>query len=138
MRIDPILLEMFKNKFSSIAEEMGVTLNRTAFSPNIKERRDFSCAVFDRDDNLVAHAAHIPVHLNAVDLRITGSSRALQIPPNPPLRRGGSVQVSPFVRGDLVGFCLIQQHWGTAPAVRPCSFHGVLRVTLGIEGSRGG
>ena len=66
MRIDPILLEIFKNKFSSIAEEMGVTLNRTAFSPNIKERRDFSCAVFDREGNLVAHAAHIPVHLGSM------------------------------------------------------------------------
>ena len=47
MKVNPILLEVFKNRFSSIAEEMGVTLNRTALSPNIKERRDFSCAIFD-------------------------------------------------------------------------------------------
>ncbi len=47
MQLNPILLEVFKNRFVSIAEEMGVTLNRTAFSPNIKERRDFSCAIFN-------------------------------------------------------------------------------------------
>jgi N-methylhydantoinase B len=54
MKVNPILLEVFKNRFSSIAEEMGVTLNRTGFSPNIKERRDFSCAVFNRDGDMVA------------------------------------------------------------------------------------
>lgn len=62
----PILLEVFKNAFSSIAEEMGVVLQRTAFSPNIKERRDFSCAIFDKKENLVAQAAHIPVHLGSM------------------------------------------------------------------------
>ena len=68
MRVNPILLEVFKNRFSSIAEEMGVTLNRTGFSPNIKERRDFSCAVFNRDGDMVAQAAHIPVHLGSMPL----------------------------------------------------------------------
>src|SRR5206468_7742054 len=52
--------------FSSIAEEMGVTLGRSAHSPNIKERRDYSCAVFDNQGRLVAQAAHIPVHLGAM------------------------------------------------------------------------
>src|SRR2546430_12829916 len=52
--------------FSSIAEEMGVTLGRSAHSPNIKERRDYSCAVFDPQGRLVAQAAHIPVHLGAM------------------------------------------------------------------------
>ena len=49
VKVNPILLEVFKNKLSSVSEEMGVSLNRTAFSPNIKERRDFSCAVFDKN-----------------------------------------------------------------------------------------
>ncbi|GAB6066166.1 hydantoinase B/oxoprolinase family protein [Aquifex pyrophilus] len=62
----PLLLEVFKNAFSSIAEEMGVVLQRTAFSPNIKERRDFSCAIFDKEGNLIAQAAHIPVHLGSM------------------------------------------------------------------------
>lgn len=67
---DPIKLEVYKNLFSSIAEEMGVTLCRTAFSPNIKERRDFSCAVFDGDGEMVAQAAHIAVHLGSMPLSV--------------------------------------------------------------------
>jgi len=67
---NPILLEVFKNRFSSICEEMGVVLNRTAFSPNIKERRDSSCAVFDRDGKMIAQAAHIPVHLGSMPMSV--------------------------------------------------------------------
>jgi len=68
--VDAISLEVFKNLFSSIAEEMGTALQRTAYSPNIKERRDFSCALFDRDGRMVAQAAHIPVHLGAMPLAV--------------------------------------------------------------------
>jgi N-methylhydantoinase B len=64
--IDPVTLEIFKHLFASVAEEMGVTLGRTAYSPNIKERLDFSCALFDGDGRLLAQAAHIPVHLGAM------------------------------------------------------------------------
>jgi N-methylhydantoinase B len=70
MKVNPILLEVFKNRFSSIAEEMGVTLNRTAFSPNIKERRDSSCAIFDKDGEMIAQAAHIPVHLGSMPMSV--------------------------------------------------------------------
>ena len=70
MKINPVLLAVFKNKFSSIAEEMGVTLNRTAFSPNIKERRDFSCAIFDGRGEMIAQAAHIPVHLGSMPMSV--------------------------------------------------------------------
>jgi N-methylhydantoinase B len=66
MSIDPISLEVFKNLFASVAEEMGVTLQRASFSPNIKERLDFSCAVFDSQARMVAQAAHIPVHLGSM------------------------------------------------------------------------
>jgi len=66
MPVDPISLQVFKSKFESVAEEMGVALQRTAYSPNIKERRDFSCAVFDPKGNMVAQAADIPVHLGAM------------------------------------------------------------------------
>ena len=64
---DPILLEVFNNLFMSIAEQMGVTLQNTAYSVNIKERLDFSCAVFDRGGALVANAPHMPVHLGSMD-----------------------------------------------------------------------
>ncbi len=64
---DPVLLEVFNNLFMSIAEQMGVTLQNTAYSVNIKERLDFSCAVFDRTGALVANAPHMPVHLGSMD-----------------------------------------------------------------------
>ncbi|MCD1644345.1 hydantoinase B/oxoprolinase family protein [Aurantimonas coralicida] len=64
---DPVLLEVFNNLFMSIAEQMGVTLQNTASSVNIKERLDFSCAVFDATGALVANAPHMPVHLGSMD-----------------------------------------------------------------------
>ena len=70
MNADPIKLELYKNMLTSVAEEMGVTLQRTAFSPNIKERLDFSCAVFDSTGKMVAQAAHIPVHLGSMPLSV--------------------------------------------------------------------
>ncbi len=70
MKVNPILLEVFKNRFSSISEEMGVTLTRTSFSPNIKERRDLSCAVFDQQGDMIAQAAHIPVHLGSMPMSV--------------------------------------------------------------------
>src|SRR5579872_2330658 len=66
MSVDALSLQVFANLFSSVADEMGVTLQRASYSPNIKMRRDFSCALFDADGNLLAQAAHIPVHLGAM------------------------------------------------------------------------
>src|SRR6476620_1630951 len=63
---DPIQLELMRNLFEAAAEEMGITLQRVAFSANIKERRDFSCAIFDPAGELLAQAAHIPVHLGSM------------------------------------------------------------------------
>ncbi|HEX4080277.1 MAG TPA: hydantoinase B/oxoprolinase family protein [Rhizomicrobium sp.] len=65
-RVDPVLLEVFANLFMAIAEEMGATLQNTASSVNIKERLDFSCAIFDGEGNLVANAPHMPVHLGSM------------------------------------------------------------------------
>ncbi|TMC93164.1 MAG: hydantoinase B/oxoprolinase family protein [Chloroflexi bacterium] len=64
--VNPISLELFRSALTAIAEEMGVVLTRSSYSPNIKERRDFSCALFDLDGRLVAQAAHIPVHLGSM------------------------------------------------------------------------
>ncbi|MBK5962079.1 5-oxoprolinase [Rhodoplanes elegans] len=66
-RADPVMLEIFNNLFMSIAEQMGVALQNTAYSVNIKERLDFSCAVFDASGALVANAPHMPVHLGSMD-----------------------------------------------------------------------
>ena len=66
-KADPVMLEVFNNLFMSIAEQMGVSLQNTAYSVNIKERLDFSCAVFAADSTLVANAPHMPVHLGSMD-----------------------------------------------------------------------
>ena len=65
-KADPVMLEVFNNLFMSIAEQMGFTLEKTAYSVNIKERLDFSCALFDRDGGLIANAPHMPVHLGSM------------------------------------------------------------------------
>jgi N-methylhydantoinase B len=75
---DPITLEIFKNLFISVAEEMGVTLGRTAYSPNIKERRDFSCACFLGDGRMMAQAAHIPVHLGAMPASVRAALESFE------------------------------------------------------------
>ena len=64
--MDPITLELYRHRFAGVAEEMGITLRRTGYSPNIKERLDFSCALFDAAGNMIAQAANIPAHLGAM------------------------------------------------------------------------
>ena len=66
-KADPVMLEVFNNLFMSIAEQMGVALQNTAQSVNIKERLDFSCAIFNGEGQLVANAPHVPVHLGSMD-----------------------------------------------------------------------
>src|SRR5688572_11459899 len=77
MTIDPIQLELMRNLFEAAADEMGITLQRVAFSANIKERRDFSCAIFDPAGELLAQAAHIPVHLGSMGDSVRAVLQAL-------------------------------------------------------------
>jgi N-methylhydantoinase B len=113
MNTDPIKLELYKNMLTSVAEEMGVTLQRTAFSPNIKERLDFSCAVFDGTGKMVAQAAHIPVHLGSMPLSVLAAIDHTEMAPgdmialNDPYRGGTHLPditlVAPvFSDGDIV------------------------------------
>lgn len=83
---DPVMLEIFKHLFASVAEEMGVTLGRTGYSPNIKERRDYSCALFLSDGRMLAQAAHIPVHLGAMPASV----------------QAAITHTAPFAEGDLI------------------------------------
>ncbi len=85
MSIHPIEFEVFKNLFLSIAEEMGVTLCRTGFSPNIKERLDYSCAVYDAAGETIAQGDHMPVHLGAMPLSVRAA-----------------IESGPMDRGDIV------------------------------------
>ncbi len=94
MSRDPIELEVFKNLYHSIAEEMGAVLRRTAFSPNIKERRDYSCAVFDSHGEVIAMGDHMPVHLGSMPMSVRAAIAACQMGPgdvvmlNDPFRGG--------------------------------------------------
>lgn len=91
---DPVELEIFKNLYHSIAEEMGAALRRTAFSPNIKERRDYSCAVFDSAGNVIAMGDHMPVHLGSMPMSVRAAISACEMGPgdmvmlNDPFRGG--------------------------------------------------
>src|SRR5437764_5227188 len=78
---DPVELEIFRELFHSIAEEMGAALRRTAFSPNIRERRDYSCAVFDRAGEVVAMGDHMPVHLGSMPMSVRAAIDKLTLAP---------------------------------------------------------
>jgi len=79
MHIDAAELEIFKNLSHSVAEEMGAALRRSAFSPNIKERRDYSCAVFDGKGRVVAMGDHMPVHLGSMPMSVAAAIRSLDL-----------------------------------------------------------
>ena len=81
MNVDPIRLEIFKNLFHSVAEEMGAALRRSAFSPNIKERRDYSCAVFDLAGDVIAMGDHMPVHLGSMPMSVEAVLKAMRLGP---------------------------------------------------------
>jgi len=134
--IRPAELEIVRHAFSSIPEEMGVALRRSAYSPNIKERMDASCALFDADGRLVAQAEHIPVHLGSMPLAVTvlreefeGRLRAGdQWILNDPYRGGShlpdiTVLKPTFYRGSLLGFAVNKAHHadvgGSAPGSMP-------------------
>jgi N-methylhydantoinase B len=91
---DPVELEVFKNLYHSIAEEMGAALRRTSFSPNIKERRDYSCAVFDSEGKVIAMGDHMPVHLGSMPMSVAAAVEQCELKPgdvvmlNDPFRGG--------------------------------------------------
>jgi N-methylhydantoinase B len=113
-RRDPIELEIFKNIYHSIAEEMGAALRRTAFSPNIKERRDYSCAVFDSDGEVIAMGDHMPVHLGSMPMSVRAAIDQCDLEPgdmamlNDPFRGGThlpdiTLVVPVYVSGSRLG-----------------------------------
>jgi N-methylhydantoinase B len=120
---DPIRLEVYKNLFASVADEMGIVLRKASYSPNIKERRDFSCAVFDARGQMIAQAAHIPVHLGSMPLSVLSAIQSFErlqpgdaILLNDPYRGGTHLPditlVSPVFleNNDLLGFVASRAH----------------------------
>ncbi|HEX8140600.1 MAG TPA: hydantoinase B/oxoprolinase family protein [Pyrinomonadaceae bacterium] len=78
---DPTTLEIYRALYTSVAEEMGIALRRTAFSPNIKERRDYSCAVFDRAGRVIAQGDHMPVHLGSMPMAVSAALASVELGP---------------------------------------------------------
>ena len=108
-QVDLLELEVFRSLFGSIAEEMGVLLQRSASSPNIKERRDFSCALFSKEGELFAQAAHIPVHLGSAPLSVRAAMAEHEFRPgdvvvlNDPFRGGTHLPDLTMVQGVFLG-----------------------------------
>lgn len=137
MPVDSISLAVFGSLFASVAEEMGVTLQRSAFSPNIRERLDFSCAVFDRQARMVAQAAHIPVHLGSMPASVEHAVRAFGdsadafqpgdvVVLNDPYRGGTHLpdvtMVSPvFAGGEIAYFVASRAHHADVGGMSPGS-----------------
>ncbi|MDP7545281.1 MAG: hydantoinase B/oxoprolinase family protein, partial [Anaerolineales bacterium] len=129
---DPIKLEIFKHLLGSVAAEMGAALRRSAYSPNIKERRDFSCALFDPAGNMAAQAAHMPVHLGAMPLSVQACMRALQfslgdvVIMNDPFQGGTHLPditvITPvFAAGELIALVANRAHHADVGGVSPGS-----------------
>src|SRR3977135_3955675 len=106
---DPVELEVFKNLYHSIAEEMGAALRRTSFSPNIKERRDYSCAVFDSSGQVIGLGDHMPVHLGSMPMSVAAAVEHGPLAPgdivmlNDPFRGGTHLPDITLVMRRLVG-----------------------------------
>jgi N-methylhydantoinase B/oxoprolinase/acetone carboxylase alpha subunit len=107
--LDPIEFEIFKNLFLSIAEEMGITLCRTGFSPNIKERLDYSCAIYDERGQAIAQGDHMPVHLGAMPLSVQAAIQHVAMEPgdivilNDPFRGGTHLPDITLVQPIFIG-----------------------------------
>ena len=122
MAFDPVSLSVFNALFSSIADEMGAALVRSSLSPNIRERRDLSCAVFDHEGMMVAQAAHIPVHLGAMPASVEAVQR-----------------LAPFSPGDLMVLndpYLGGSHLPDVTMVSPVFSNGRTRRLIGYVASR--
>lgn len=136
MKTDPFRLEVWRNLYAGAAEEMGAVLGRSAFSVNIKERRDYSCAVFDPRGRMIAQAAHIPVHLGSMPLSVAAALERFRFRPgdtvllNDPFHGGTHLPDVTFVRpvfwrGRLRFFTACRAHYsdigGMSPGSMPVS-----------------
>jgi N-methylhydantoinase B len=129
---DLVRLEIFKHLFAAIPEEMGAVLQRSSFSPNIKERRDFSCALFNAAGEMIAQAAHIPVHLGAMPLSVQSAIQSTRFAAgdmlilNDPYQGGTHLPditlIAPIFAGEaLVGFVANRAHHADVGGMAPGS-----------------
>ena len=138
--MDGIALALLAHRAGALCEEMGVVLRRTALSPNIKDRLDYSCALFDAEGALFAQAAHIPVHLGSMAYALRDVVREFPWAPgdavvfNDPFLGGThlpdvTVVVPAFLSGTLLGFAVTRAHTRTSvpPCRAPCPCPNALR-----------
>ena len=141
--VDAVALSLFSHRLSAICEEMGAVLKRSAISPNIRDREDFSCALFDRQGELVAQAAHIPVHLGSMSFAMAGVVERFDwregdvVVFNDPFLGGThlpdiTVVIPILISGELAGFAATRAHHADIGGVSPGSM-GV-ETTLAAEG----
>jgi len=136
-RLDPLRLDVFHHLFAAIAEEMGATLQRSSFSPNIRERRDFSCALFDGEGRMIGQASHLPVHLGSTPMSVAAAIERIDMGPgdsvllNDPYAGGTHLPdmtlVSPvFLPGSDVPdfFCANRAHHADVGGAEPGSMAG--------------
>ncbi len=135
MNYNPIKLEIFKHLFAAIAEEMGTVLRKASYSPNIKERRDYSCAVFDAGGQMIAQAAHIPVHLGSMPLSV-----AAAIQDHPDMGPGDVIILNDPFRGGthLPDITMVSPVFGPPSVAPPISGGngGSRRGVIGFVASR--
>lgn len=137
--MDPVSLEVYRHRLTALCEEMGATLGRAACSPNIKERRDYSCALFDPAGAMVAQAAHIPVHLGAMPLSVAAVMEAFEAAPgevylvNDPFRGGSHLPdwtvVAPvYGEQSLLGWVANRAHHADVGGARPGSMGAATEI----------
>jgi N-methylhydantoinase B len=136
--IDSVRLEVFKHLFASVGEEMGVVLRKSSYSPNIKERRDYSCAIFDQEGNMISQASHIPVHLGSMPLSVASAIAAFQsgegsifkpgdvVILNDPYRGGTHLPditlITPvFMNAEIIGYVASRAHHADVGGAAPGS-----------------
>lgn len=137
--MDAVSLEVYRHRLAAIAEEMGATLCRCAYSPNIKERRDYSCAIFDVTGEMAAQAAHIPVHLGAMPLSVAAARETHELRPgdvvllNDPFRGGShlpdwTVVEGVFADDELVALVANRAHHADVGGSRPGSMGAATEI----------
>ena len=137
--MDPVSLEIYRHRLTALCEEMGATLGRAAYSPNIKERRDYSCALFDPVGRMVAQAAHIPVHLGAMPMSVAAVMARFEASPgeiylvNDPFAGGShlpdwTVVAGAFDGHRLLGWVANRAHHADVGGARPGSMGAATEI----------
>ncbi|HSS22633.1 MAG TPA: hydantoinase B/oxoprolinase family protein [Pyrinomonadaceae bacterium] len=132
-QFDPTTLEIYRALYTSVAEEMGIALRRTAFSPNIKERRDYSCAVFDAQGRVIAQGDHMPVHLGSMPMAVASALQNIKLQP------GDVVALNdPFAGGThlpdvTLVMAVCREQWAVGSSHKPRTRNAAARPSTSVD-----